>query len=120
MLDCMAGEFFDLLQVVQEHRNLGQIQMLRIAERPRAELAAELGISGQAVFEHFVALAEAGTYFRELMLGEQGASDLVARLFELHMKVNPGQIGDGFIVSDDFQHMRRFQVVVIGVAEFVA
>ncbi|MNL79294.1 hypothetical protein D3C87_2058640 [compost metagenome] len=60
----MAGEFLDLVQIVQERGDLLQIQVLRVAERPGAQLTAELGIGSQAVFEDFVALAGAGAHLR--------------------------------------------------------
>ena len=53
-----------------------------------------------------------------MMLGQQGTPDLVAGLLQLHVKVDPGLVGDGAVVGDDLQHMRRFEVVVIGIAEF--
>ncbi|MNF47870.1 hypothetical protein D3C76_514200 [compost metagenome] len=53
------------------------------------------------------------------MLRQQRAADLVAGCFQLHVEVHPGQVGHRVITGDDFQGVRRFQVVVIGLAEFL-
>ncbi|MNH95295.1 hypothetical protein D3C81_565000 [compost metagenome] len=114
----MASRRFDFCQIVEKRRDLLQIQMLRIAQHPGPEIATKFGVGRQAIFEHLVALGKRGLYFRQLMLGQQRSSDLVAGLFQLYVKVDPGLVGDSGVVSDDLQLIRRFQVVVIGIAEF--
>ncbi|MNL21140.1 hypothetical protein D3C87_1424150 [compost metagenome] len=57
-----ACKIFNLVQVVQKRGDLFQVQMLRIAEGPGAQLTPELGIGGQAVFEYFTALTDAGAH----------------------------------------------------------
>ncbi|MNF74576.1 hypothetical protein D3C84_566140 [compost metagenome] len=118
-LDGVASERFDFRQVVEKRSHLLQIQVLGITQRPGAEIAAKLGVCRQAVFKHFVALAESGAHFRQVMLRQHGASDLHPGLFQLYVKVDPGLVVDGAVVSDDLQFMRRFEVVVIGIAELL-
>ncbi|MNL05690.1 hypothetical protein D3C87_1263020 [compost metagenome] len=114
----MTSRRFDFCQIVEKRRDLLQIQMLRITQGPGPEVATKFGIGRQAIFEHFVALGKRGLYFRQLMLGQQRSPDLVAGLFQLYVKVDPGLVGDGVVVSDDLQLICRFQIVVVGIAEF--
>ncbi len=103
VLTGVASERFDFRQVVEKRSHLLQIQVLGITQRPGAEIAAKLGVCRQAVFKHFVALAESGAHFRQVMLRQHGASDLHPGLFQLYVKVDPGLVVDGAVVSDDLQ-----------------
>ncbi|MNY06796.1 hypothetical protein D3C86_1395690 [compost metagenome] len=115
VLEGMVSECFHLIEIIQKHSDLLQVQVLRIAQCPGAKLATELGVDVQAIFENPGALDDAGAYLRQLMLGQQGAPDLFAGLFQLQMEVSPRQVVDSVVVGDGFQSVRCLQVAVIGI-----